>query len=157
MRVFPGQPDEDEDIVTPEEVEESLPEGFWDLPKSFIDSERIQAMYVALYKQLLEENPDRDVIELLRVERAAALYAYMRHLESSDGYDNTVNYRQLMSLWNTMVTDLRKTRSVNFDEAKIREEIAREYLDVINQAIRGFEPEIANSVRRRMLAELGMG
>lgn len=151
MKPFPGQ----EDMPTAEEVEESLPEGFWDLPETFIQSASIRRMYTSLYKQLLAENPDRDTIELMMIERAAALYAYMRALEASEGYDNTTNYRQLTSLWNAMATDLRKTRSVNFDEAQVREDIAREYIEVINSAIKGFDPEVANTIRRRMLSALG--
>lgn len=150
MRPFPGQ----EDIPTAEEVEESLPDGFWNLPESFISSEPIRNLYTSLYKQLLAENPDRDTIELMMIERAAALYAYMRALEASEGYDNTTNYRQLTALWNAMATDLRKTRNVNFDEAKVREEIAREYIEIINASLRGFDPEIANTVRRRMVVAL---
>lgn len=151
MKPFPGSEDQAEAIG---QAEENLPKGFWDLPESFIDSAPIRDMYTSLYQTLLMENPDRDTIELMLLERAAALYAYMRSLEASEGYDNTTNYRQLMALWNAMAADLRKTRSVNFDEAKVREEIAREYIEIINVALRGFDPEVANTVRRRMVTAL---
>lgn len=136
------------------EAEESVPDGFWDMPSTFIERPEIQTMYKSLYKQLLKENPDKDTIEIMMIERAAALYAYMRSLEATEGYRNSSDYRQLTALWNAMANDLRKTRTVNFDEAKIREEISYEYVQLVNTALRGFDPEIANSVRQRILNAL---
>lgn len=135
---------------TVEELEESLPDGFWELPTSFIDSPKIQAMYVSLYQKLLAENPDRDTIELMLLERASALYAYMRSLEATEGYRNSSDYRQLTALWNQMANDLRKTRTTNFNEAQIRNEISEEYVEIINKALKGLDPETANGVRLRI-------
>lgn len=132
------------------EAEESLPADFWRMPETFIEREEIQEMYRVLYKQLLQENPDRDTIETMMIERAAALYAYMRNLEATQGYQNSSNYRQLAALWNAMANDLRKTRTVNFDEAKVREEISLEYIQLINTALKGFDPDVAHTVRRRV-------
>lgn len=135
-------------------AEERLPENFWNLPVTFIKDETIQEMYKVLYQQLLDENPDRDTIETMMIERAAALYAYMRNLESQQNYDNSNHYRQLTQLWNNMANDLRKTRTVNFDEAKIRQQISLEYIQVINKSLEGFSPEIANTVRHRLVKAL---
>lgn len=143
-------PLDDGDTIDLTEAEESLPEDFWKMPETFISSGPIQEMYKVLYKQLLQENPERDTIETMMIERAAALYAYMRNLEATQGYQNSSNYRQLAALWNAMANDLRKTRTVNFDEAKVREEIALEYVQLINTALKGFEPEVAHTVRRRI-------
>lgn len=153
-RDFPGQ----ESVITAEEVDELLPDGFWSMPETFIESPQVQKMYTALYKQLLKENPDRDTIETMMIERAAALYAYMRSLEASHGsFKNSSDYRQLTGLWNTMAGDLRKTRTVNFDEAKIRTEIMSMYIKLVSDALRGFEPEVASTVRRRVAAALERG
>lgn len=135
-------------------AEERLPENFWNLPVTIIKDETIQEMYKVLYQQLLDENPDRDTIETMMIERAAALYAYMRNLEIQQNYDNSNHYRQLTQLWNNMANDLRKTRTVNFDEAKIRQQISLEYIQVINKSLEGFSPEIANTVRHRLVKAL---
>lgn len=141
---------EPEDLADVKAGRDSLPEGFWDLPQSFIDDPKIQKLYESLYQQLLDENPDRDTIETMMIERAAALYAYMRFVESTDGFSNPTNYRQLVALWNSMANDLRKTRTVNFDEAKVREEISMEFIQLINTSLQGFDPQTANTVRRRL-------
>lgn len=145
---------EPEDIQELVNAEEAVPDGFWNMPSTFIESPEIQEMYKSLYKQLLQENPDRDTIETMMIERAAALYAYMRSIEATDGYTNSTSYRQLTSLWNSMANDLRKTRTVNFDEAKVREEITLEFIHLINKSLQGFSPEVANSVRHRLAKAL---
>ena len=153
-RDFPGQ----ESVITAEEVDEILPEGFWVMPETFIEAPAVRDIYSSIYKQLLKENPDRDTIETLLIERAAALYAYMRSLEASHGsFKNSSDYRQLTGLWNTMAGDLRKTRTVNFDEAKIRTEIMHMYVKLVSDALRGFEPEVASTVRRRVQSALERG
>ena len=148
---------EPEDLAEVKAGLDSLPEGFWDLPQSFIDDPKIQKLYQSLYQQLLDENPDRDTIETMMIERAAALYSYMRYVESADGFNNPNNYRQLVSLWNSMANDLRKTRTVNFDEAKVREEISLEFVSMINAALQGFDPPTANTIRRRLANALDTG
>lgn len=135
-------------------AEESLPEGFWELPETFIDSPKIQDLYHYLFEKLLEENPERDMIELMMIERAAALYAYMKSIEASSGFSNPTSYRQLASLWNSMAADLRKTRNTNFDEAKVREEITLQFVQIINESLQGFDPQTANTVRRRLVAAM---
>ena len=145
---------EPEDIQELVNAEEAVPDGFWNMPSTFIESSEIQEMYKSLYKQLLQENPDRDTIETMMIERAAALYAYMRSIEATDGYTNSTSYRQLTALWNSMANDLRKTRTVNFDEAKVREEITLEFIHLINKSLQGFSPEVANSVRHRLAKAL---
>ena len=145
---------EPEDIQELVNAEEAVPDGFWNMPSTFIESPKIQEMYKSLYKQLLQENPDRDTIETMMIERAAALYAYMRSIEATDGYTNSTSYRQLTALWNSMANDLRKTRTVNFDEAKVREEITLEFIHLINKSLQGFSPEVANSVRHRLAKAL---
>lgn len=137
-----------------EAAEDSLPESFWELPETFIDSPKVRDMYTELYKKLLRENPERDTIELMMIERAAALYAYMRSIEASQGFSNPTSYRQLSSLWQTMATDLRKTRSTNFDEAMVREEVTLQMVKVINESLQGFDPQTANTVRRRLAAAM---
>lgn len=148
---------EPEDVQAVKDGEESLPEGFWDLPATFIEAENIRSMYHRLYKQLLEENPDCDTIEAMMIERAAALYAYMRSVEATEGYTNSSSYRQLTALWNAMANDLRKTRTVNFSEAAVREETLHEIIQIVNNSLQGFTPEIANTVRRRVARALEAG
>lgn len=150
-RDFPGQEAVE---ITAEEVDEILPDGFWSMPETFIEITAVQNMYESLYKQLLKENPDRDTIETMMIERAAALYAYMRSLEATAGYRNSSDYRQLTALWNNMANDLRKTRTVNFDEAKVREETILMVIKMVNDALRGFEPEVQNTVRRHVANSL---
>ena len=150
---FPGQ----DDSINLTEAEETLPAGFWNMPDTFIADPEIKELYRSAYVALLKENPDRDTIETMMIERAAALYAYMRSLEASVGYSNSSNYRQLTTLWNTMAEGLRKSRTVNFDEAKVREEIATDFISIINSALKGFEPEIANTVRRRIITAMDRG
>lgn len=145
---------EPEDLEAVKQGEASLPEGFWNLPETFIQSEAIRSMYVTLYRQLLEENPDFDTIEAMMIERAAALYAYMRSIEATDGYTNSSSYRQLTALWNSMANDLRKTRTVNFSEADVRESTMTEVIRIVNNSLQGFSPEIANTVRRRIALAL---
>lgn len=132
------------------EVEKSLPDEFWNLPDTFISNENARKIYIETYKQLLAENPDRDTIELMMIERAAALYAYMRDMESTVGYRNTQDYRQLSALWTSMAQDLRKTRHANFSEEQIRQEIATEYIQIVNTALKGLDPETGASVRQRI-------
>lgn len=145
----------DPDLVQDiEAAEDSLPEGFWELPETFIDSPKIQELYQFLYRQLLDENPERDMIELMMIERAAALYSYMRSIEASSGFSNPTSYRQLSALWNSMANDLRKTRTTNFDEAKVREDITLQFVQVINESLQGFDPQTANTVRRRLVAAM---
>lgn len=151
MSIFPFEhPD-----VELTENEQTLPEEFWDMPETFISNERVRGLYIDLYKRLLAENPDRDTVETLLIERAAALYAYMRHLESTEGYRNSSDYRHLTVLWNQMANDLRKTRTGNTDVAKIREDIYKEFMEIILASLRGMDPEVANTVKRRMLNALG--
>lgn len=139
------------------EAEQKLPDGFWNVPSTFIEDESIRGMYSILYQSLLDENPDRDVIETMMIERAAALYCYMRMMEKMDGYRNTTDYRQLTTLWNNMANDLRTTRKTNFDESKIREEISLEYAKLVNDALRGMDPTIASTVRQRVKVALERG
>lgn len=139
---------------TVEEIEESLPEGFWTLPETFIDDEGIRQIYSSLYKKLLEENPDRDTIQLMMIQRAAALFAYMRSLEKKDGYRNSSDYRQLAALWNSMANDLRKNKIHDYSETDIRQEIMLDLMQRMNSALQGFDVQIASTVRRRVLASL---
>lgn len=139
------------DVVT---GEESLPDGFFNMPDTFIEDEGIRQLYYTTYQLLLKENPDRDTIETMMIERAAALYSYMRSLEATVGYRNSSDYRQLAALWNAMANDLRKTRTVNFDEAKIKEEIAAEYIALVNNALKGLDVETVNTVRKRVALAL---
>lgn len=134
--------------------EESLPDGFFNMPDTFIEDEGIRQLYYTTYQLLLKENPDRDTIETMMIERAAALYSYMRSLEATVGYRNSSDYRQLAALWNAMANDLRKTRTVNFDEAKIKEEIAAEYIALVNNALKGLDVETVNTVRKRVALAL---
>lgn len=139
------------------EVEKSLPDEFWNLPETFISSGNARRIYEETYRQLLEENPDRDTIELMMIERAAALYAYMREMESTVGYKNTTDYRQLSALWTNMAQDLRKTRHANFTEEQVREQVHLEYVQIINTSLKGLDPETANGVRRRIYNALEAG
>lgn len=143
--------------TTPTTSEIITPEGFWDMPDTFIDSPKIQQMYLDLKAKLLEENGDRDTIELMMVERAAALYAYMRNMEATQGYTNSQNYRHLAALWQTMANDLRKTRISNQDEARIREEVTVELVRAIDKAMMAFDVEVASTVRRRLITVLDAG
>lgn len=151
MTKFPGQVEAAKDA---EEAAESLPDGFWSMPTTFIEDRDLQRMYKILYNKLLDENPDLDTIEVMMIERAAALYTYMRSLEKSDGYSNSTDYRQLSQLWNNMANDLRKTRTSNVDVAQIRTEIMEEFTEVIIDAIKGFEPTIAATIKRRLLTAM---
>ena len=134
--------------------ETPLPDNFWEVPSSFIQDASIRKIYQVTYQRMLEENPDRDTFETLLIERAASLYSYLRQLESTTGYQNDLNYRQLMGLWQAMAQDMRKSRVGNVSEAKIRDEIAMEYIQIIDAAVRGLSPEIANTVRNRILTQL---
>ena len=146
MAVNFGQDDE----PTREELEKSIPPEFWELPTTFISDPGARRIYKEMYQRLLEENPDRDTAELLILERASALYAYMRELEATVGYRNTSDYRQLSALWTSIVQDLRKTRHANLTEEQVRLQVSQEYIEIINKAISGLEPDVANSVRRRV-------
>lgn len=139
-----------ENVVEFTEKEKSLPDSFWDLPETLIDSPNIQQMYRAILEEFLRENPERDMAETTLIQRTAALFSYIKHIESTPGIQNTSNYRQLNQLYQTMANDLRKVRTVNWDETKVREEIALEYIQLVNAALSGFDPEVAHTVRRRV-------
>lgn len=145
-----------EDAKVPE-VDDNLPEHFFSIPDTFISDSRVKEIYYSTYQQLLEENDSRDTIETMMIERAAALYAYMRSLELEEGYSNSSDYRQLMKVWNDMANDLRKTRHINVDESQIREEMVSDILSDIQEAMRGFSPEISSTVYRTLYNKFTSG
>lgn len=151
MSKFPGQAEAEKDV---KEALDKLPDGFWNVPESFIEDPELREMYHVIYSNLLKENEDLDTIEALLIERAAALYVYIRNNERSNGYSNSTDYRQLSQLWNNMATDLRKTRTSNVDVAQIRSEIMDEFTEIIIDAMKGFEPNIQATIKRRLLTAL---
>ena len=127
---------------------------FWEVPATFISDKNIREMYDVIRKQLLQENPEHNLAEALMIDRAAALYCYMRSLEADTGYRNSMDYRQMMKLWIDITQDLRKESVVNVDEAKIRQEVIQDIATSINDAIRGFQPEIQSAMRQAIALAL---
>lgn len=141
--------------IEPTKEELALPDNFWDAPESFIQSDGAQELYRVISQKLCEENPSRDISATLLIERASALYAHMRDMERTTGYQNSSDYRQFVQLWNSIVTDLRKQNMVNVDEDVIRQEIVTEISSAIAEAVRGLTPEIANTVKQVIRVALG--
>ena len=50
--------------------------------------------------------------------------------------------------------DLRKERVINVDEANIKQEVVKEIAVSLNEALRGFQPEVQNTMRQAIALAL---
>ena len=102
MSKFPGQVEAEKDV---KEALDKLPDGFWNVPESFIEDPELREMYHVIYSNLLKENEDLDTIEALLIERAAALATQTPQIIDNSLNCGTIWLRiferqeRLMSMW----------------------------------------------------------
>jgi len=132
-----------------------VPDDFWSVPESFIKDENLRLLHSIVCARLRQENPDADTLELMAIERVTSLFFYMRDRESAGAMGRDQAYKAMMQLWVTMAADLRKTRIGVADESKIREGIYADVVRGIKNAVRGMEPEVAQTVRKRLVESIG--
>lgn len=127
----------------------------------------IHAMVV---QRLQEEAPDADTLELMLMERVCFLYVFMRAIEIPKAYGDPATeevkdgkggavsaftfdktYREMMSLWVSMASDLRKQRMRAEEEANIRLTVVTEVSRVLKDALKDVDPDIANQVQTRLI------
>ena len=131
-----------------------LPASFWNVPEPFIPDETLRFLHSDLSVRLREDNPDADTLEMMAIERVASLYIWMRLKESSQGFNSDASYKSIIQLWTTMAADLRKTRTDHKTTAEAQAEIMEMLVGAINNALAGLEPEIANTVKRRVMESI---
>jgi hypothetical protein len=131
-------------------LSDGVPNELWRVPEQFIPSEELQFLHSDICARLREDNPDADTLELLAIERIASLYFWMRHKEASDGFKSDQSYKGMIDLWTKMAADLRKARTEHKTATEAQKEIMGMLVGAINDALAGIDPEIANTVKRRI-------
>lgn len=134
---------------------EGIPVALWNVPETFIASEELRFLHSDICARLRNDNPDADTLELLAVERVASLYVWMRYKEGAEGgFKSDANYKSMIQLWTTMAADLRKARTDHKTTAEAQKEIMEMLVNAINDGLAGIDPEIANTVKRRIMAQM---
>lgn len=131
-------------------LSEGVPNELWRVPEQFIPNPELQVLHADICVRLREDNPDADTLELLAIERIASLYFWMRHKEGTDGFKNDQSYKGMIDLWTKMAADLRKARTDHKTTAEAQKEIMGMLVGAINDALAGINPEIANTIKRRI-------
>lgn len=131
-------------------LSEGVPAELWNVPETFIPKTELQFLHSELCARLREDNPDADTLELMAVERVASLYIWMRFKEGEEGFKSESSYKAMIQLWTTMAADLRKARTDHKTAAEAQGEIMKMLAGAINDALAGIDPEIANTVKRRI-------
>lgn len=135
-------------------LSDGIPNSLWNVPDTFIPNTELQFLHSDICARLRQDNLDADTLELLAIERVASLYIWMRHKESADGFKSDVSYKGMIQLWTTMAADLRKARTDHKTTAEAQHEIMSMLVGAINDALAGIDPEIANTVKRRIQAHM---
>lgn len=130
---------------------DGLPDNFWRVPNSFIEDDALRLLHAEVCVRLRNENSDADTLELMAIERVASLYIWMRNKENNSGFNSDTAYKDMIKLWTAMAADLRKTRIAVLDNAEAQAQIMTMLVGAINDALAGVEPEIANTVKRRIM------
>ncbi len=131
-----------------------LPSGFWSLG-DFEGQDGLKDIHAMLVQQLQHEAPDADVLELMMMERVAFLYVYMRAKEQSNAAEVTQftrAYKDMMTLWVSMASDLRKTRLRAEEAQSIRMSIVTEVGRALKEALKDVDPTISAKVQHRLLS-----
>ena len=139
-------------------LSDGIPVELWNVPETFIPREELRFLHSEICARLREDNLDADTLELLAIERVASLYVWMRLKESETGFKSESSYKGMIQLWTTMAADLRKARTDHKTTAEAQTEIMGMLVGAINDALAGIDPEIANTVKRRIshaMAEVG--
>ena len=139
-------------------LSDGVPVELWNVPETFIPNTELQFLHADICTRLREDNPDADTLELLAIERIASLYFWMRYKEGADGFKSDQSYKGMIDLWTKMAADLRKSRTDHKTTAEAQKEIMGMLVGAINDALAGIDPEIANTVKRRIssaMAEVG--
>lgn len=131
-----------------------LPASFWNVPEPFIPDQTLRFLHSDLSVRLREDNPDADTLELMAIERVASLYIWMRAKESAQGFSSDASYKSIIQLWTTMAADLRKARTDLKTTAEAQAEIMTMLVKAINDGLAGVDPEIANTVKRRVMESI---
>jgi hypothetical protein len=149
-----------------------LPKDFWNFPKALIPDTKMQTLHKETIKKLREENDSADTLELMLIERIATLYFIIRCKEAatvyadkveeegneekaeqvrkSRGFENERMYRDLQTLWNTMVGDLRKSRSGQIEVERIKGQITEMFAQGIKDALADLPPSTRLVVQNRL-------
>lgn len=136
-------------------LSENVPMELWNVPEQFIPDASLRFLHSDISTRLIQDNPDADTLELLAVERVASLYIWMRYKEGAEGgFKSDANYKSMIQLWTTMAADLRKSRTDHKTTAEAQQEIMGMLVGAINDALAGIDPEIANTVKRRITAHM---
>jgi hypothetical protein len=131
-----------------------VPEEFWAVPEQFISDDTLRFLHTEMCVRLREDNPDADTLELMAIERVCSLYFYMRAKEGQGTFSSDTAYKGMMQLWVVMAADLRKARTGQADEASIKADVLKTVGKAVNGAFEGLEPEVAVTVRRRLMESL---
>jgi hypothetical protein len=154
------------------EVDMVTMESFWNT-SAFANTPHgpmLSDIHQMVVDRLQAEAPDADTLELMLMERVCFLYVFMRAIEVpktagdaqteqvADGKGGAVSaftfdktYREMMSLWVSMASDLRKQRMRAEEEANIRLSVVTEVSRVIKDALKDVDPEIATQVQTRLI------
>lgn len=149
-----------------------LSEKFWNTT-AFANTNNgvmLSDIHAMVVERLQAEAPDADTLELMLMERVCFLYVFMRAIEMpkvindptsekvADGKGGAVSaftfdrtYREMMSLWVSMASDLRKQRMRAEEEANIRLSVVTEVSRVLKDALKDVDPEIATQVQTRLI------
>lgn len=143
------------DMVVPSTGEISTySEQLWSVPEAFIPNEDLRALYDVVSVQLRVDNPDADALEVLMIERVAALYIFLRYRESTGDVDSMTAYHKNLELWAKLVDGLRKKRVDNSIDDANKQKILTNVGAAFQKALTGLEPEVATHIRQRFAQNL---
>jgi hypothetical protein len=137
--------------------DDGLPPNFWAVPENFIQDESLRFMHAEMCIRLKQENPGADSLELMAIERIATLYFYLRsrELAGAGAMRSDAAYKDMLKLFTSMATELRKNRVGSQNEDDIRNEILSGVSGAIKGAFQGVDVETAAVVKKRLAERLG--
>ena len=103
----------------------------------------LSSLYLETLARLREDHPDVGTAELMLMERIAFLFMWMKFLETKNFKANN-DYRDVMKLWSSLVSDLAKITAKNPEE--VREAVLSKVSSAVASAVNTLPVDIRSDV-----------
>ncbi len=128
--------------------------ALWNVPEAFIPDEGLQDLYELLATQLRQDNPDADTLEIIMIERVAALYVFLRYRELTGDTGSLTAYHKNIELWAKLVDQLRRKRVDNSTDEVAKSKMLAGVSEAFQKTLTGLEPEVAAHIRQKFAKNL---